>query len=431
MKKFFILYLVLLSVLLSFSVNATEKALIKKGIAVEAVTVEKKTIRSMVVAQGTIRAVRREFLSFEVYGKVSHIKKHKSGRELIAGDRVLGPDEANKNGELLASLDSRDSLAQLEIARLELEQAKQMQTSAIADKNHSKAELDLVSAELKRMTSLLKKQAISKSDYEQTSASTKQAQAAIQASEAGIKTAISAVAVAESKVAQAQLALERLSIFSPINGIVSSINIKEGRLFSKQQINISSEASALKTTPFVIIDPSEYEVILDIPSFQGIKVKTDQKAFVVSGAQLGNAEMFGIEDPTYKNVIQGTVFSVSPSINPEGRSIQVKIRVKIKKDQNIYDGSFVNAWLVVDESQDAFVLSYNTLLHNGNEKSVFVLDEATETVKRQIVTLGIRGLHGVEVTQGLSYGDKVIGKGKNRLTDGSTVNIVAVRGEPE
>lgn len=74
-------------------------------------------------------------------------------------------------------------------------------------------------------------------------------------------------------------------------------------------------------------------------------------------------------------------------------------------------------------------MPYNTLLHDGNEKSVFVLDEATGTVKRKIITLGIRSIYGVEVTQGLSSGDKIIGKGKNRLTEGSTVNIVAVRGE--
>lgn len=104
MKKFLIIYLVLLLVLLSFSVNATENSPIKKGIAVEVVPVEKKNIHSLVFAQGTLHSVHREFLSFETDGKVSYIKKHSSGRELVAGDRVSGPVDAEKRVNYLPAL---------------------------------------------------------------------------------------------------------------------------------------------------------------------------------------------------------------------------------------------------------------------------------------------------------------------------------------
>lgn len=99
---------------------------------------------------------------------------------------------------------------------------------AITDKNHNQAELELVSAYLKRATRLLKQRAVSKKEHEKSVASVKQAKAAMQAAETGIKTAIATMITAEAKVTQAQLALERTSIFSPINGIVAYINIKEG-----------------------------------------------------------------------------------------------------------------------------------------------------------------------------------------------------------
>jgi len=419
----------LILAILNVAVNASDSSVSSKGIAVEIVPAQTKTLHALVYAQGTIRAVRREFLSFESDGKVSYLHKL-DGRDLAAGDRVTGPAGDNDTGQLLASLDSRDSLAQLEIARSALDQANQQKIASQTERDRLLADLDLVTADLKRKQSLIKKQAIARSDFEKTQASVKQAKSALKAAEAGIRTAESAVQAAKAQVAQAQLAMERTSIFAPIDGIVSFVNIKEGQLFSRQQINTSSESAALKSVPIVIIDPSEYEIILDIPSFQGTAVKPGQKAFIFTGEQLSQAELSGVDDlNAAKGTLQGRVFSVSPAINPGGRSIQVKVRVKPDGQQAIFDGMFVNTWLVVKEKQDAVALPYNTLLYDGSQVSVFVYNEQNDTVERREITQGIRGLSDVEIVEGLSAGEKVVGKGRNRLTNGSSVEVVVTRGE--
>ena len=51
------------------------------------------------------------------------------------------------------------------------------------------------------------------------------------------------------------------------------------------------------------------------------------------------------------------------------------------------------------------------------------------TVTKKNVTLGIRVDELVQVTEGLSEGEKVIVKGQNLLSDGASVNVVAIEKE--
>jgi len=144
------------------------------GVPVEVVPVETKTIQAIVYGQGTARAVRREFLSFDAEGKITFIRKGADGRDLAAGDSVQGPEHGEQNGELLASVDSRDSL--------------------------------------KRMKDLLATNVISRSDFEKSVASAKQARAVVKAKKAGIESATLAVTASLAQQVQAQIALERTSI---------------------------------------------------------------------------------------------------------------------------------------------------------------------------------------------------------------------------
>jgi len=398
------------------------------GVPVEVVPVETKTIQAIVYGQGTARAVRRDFLSFDAEGKITFIRKGADGRDLAAGDSVQGPEHGEQNGELLASVDSRDSLAQLDIARTSVEQNRQQKVTAETDLERALADQQVAEADLKRMKDLLATNVISRSDFEKSVAAAKQARAVVKAKKAGIESATLAVTASLAQQVQAQIALERTSIFSPINGVISYLNIKQGEYFSKQRVNTSSETSALQTIPIVVIDPSEFEVVLDLPSFQANAVKPGQKVYIFTGELLGKAELTGLSDREARDqAIEGRVFSVSPSIDPGGRSIQVKVRVR-PQGHRLSDGMFVNCWLVVEEHKNAIVLPYNTLLHEGKQTSVYVLSKTSGAVERRIVNRGIRGLYNVEILNGLKVGDQVVGKGRNRLTNGTPVDVVAVRG---
>ena len=62
-------------------------------------------IQALVFGEGTARAVRREFLTFENQGKATYVKLMEDGQTIREGARVRGLKKGDKLGELLASLD--------------------------------------------------------------------------------------------------------------------------------------------------------------------------------------------------------------------------------------------------------------------------------------------------------------------------------------
>lgn len=400
------------------------------GIPVEAVAVEQGNIRAMVYGQGTARALKREFLTFEAEGQITYIKPGVDGRELSEGDRVHGPENGELNGELIASLDSRDSLAQLEVAEAAVAQAKQELVASKADLARAQAEQEVALTQLKRMETLVQSGVIAKADYDNAAADAKQARAAVVAAQAGIRATESTVSSALAQLQQAQLNVERTSIFAPIDGIIAYLNIREGQYFSQQRIDTQSEANALRTVPVVVIDPGTYEITVELPSFQGSRVAPNQSAFIYTGETSGPSQR-GDRSPTAYEAavatgVHGSVFSVSPAINPGGRSIRATIRTTEGADE-LKDGMFVTCWLVVEEKEGATTLPRNTLLFEGQKTFVFVLSPDMDTVERREVEIGINGLDRVEILNGVSPGEQVIGRGRNRLTTGTRVEVVSKR----
>ena len=73
-------------------------------------------------------------------------------------------------------------------------------------------------------------------------------------------------------------------------------------------------------------------------------------------------------------------------------------------------------------------MPYKSIVMGTDENYVFVLNE-DNTVTKKNVTLGVRVDELVQVTEGLSEGEKVIVKGQNLLSDGASVNVVAIEKE--
>ncbi|MGD8589451.1 MAG: hypothetical protein PVG22_11555 [Chromatiales bacterium] len=112
----------------------------------------------------------------------------------------------------------------------------------------------------------------------------------------------------------------------------------------------------------------------------------------------------------------------------EPRHSGIPVEVVPVEQRTIQAIVFVNCWLVVQEHQNALVLPYNTLVYEGRNSHVFVLDESGHLVERREVTPGIHGLQGIEIANGIEAGEQVVGMGRNRLTPGTRVEVVAERG---
>ncbi len=385
-------------------------------------------IHALVFGEGTARAVRREFLTFEHPGKVTYVKLNENGHPLNEGDRVKGPRKGHAHGELLASVDKRQHAEELKVAGSTLIESKQQVEVARAQIAQAEAQQKLAQENYRRKEKLYEVRAISKYELDVSRTNLKTADTAVQSARARLEQALSGVAASEARIKQARLPMERSSIYAPFDGILTYINIKQGDYFAANLVDLSSEEALLRTIPMVVIDPGQFEVTLELPYFEGVLVKPGQPALIMTSPHMSPPMNLDPDTPLPEGVVRAQVFSVNPAVSPGGRSIQVKVRTE-KNPHGIRDGMFVMCWIVVDEKSDAIVVPFDVFIYRQNKPYVFKVDEANGKVKQLEVMEGISGLSRQEIRQGVNEGDLLVTDGRHRLSNGAPVDVIEIVGE--
>ena len=199
------------------------------------------------------------------------------------------------------------------------------------------------------------------------------------------------------------------------------MNLREGQYVNPQQFDPTNEASATRTAPIVVIDPTSFEIVVDVPLYVGTRVKAGQNAYLLDQESLASLQAIGDVDnlSLEQYLVPARVVSVSPAVNPEDRSIRARIMTDEVQDE-LLDGDFVTVWLEVGAKSDAVVAPLSALLRRANRTYIYVVDENNRAERRE-VELGLIGFDGIEVLSGVEIGDRVVTKGKSRLRDGSLV----------
>lgn len=256
------------------------------------------------------------------------------------------------------------------------------------------------------------------------------AQAGVRAAQEQLDATQSSIKTAEARLTQAKVALEGASIVAPFDGIVAYLNYTEGDNFSPQAVSSQiggDYQGILERIPMVIIDPSQYEVTVDLAGSNGEKVEPDQAAYVASETNIQNS---GSENAQSNSIIansraKGEVFSVNPAISPGGRAIEARIRLNPSSTKNIRHGERVLTWIAVEEQPNAVVVPINSVVYRDQTPYVFVVNEGV--VKQRKVELGIRGITQQQIISGVEAEESVITQGQNRLVDGAPVTVIGNR----
>ena len=383
-------------------------------------------IQALVFGEGTARAVRREFLTFENQGKVTYVKLMEDGQAVREGARVRGPKKGEQLGELLASLDKREHVEQLKVTGSSLVGSEQQVKVAHSQISEAEAQQELAEDNLKRHEKLYKVKAISKYELDIARTRAKTTRTAVRSAKARLEAALSGVKAARARMKQAKLPMERSSIYAPFDGVLTYVNINKGDYFAPNLVNVSSEEALLKTIPMVVIDPTQFEVTMELPSFEGALVRPGQQAIIMTSADIAPSSL-DLEPgkPLQNGAVRGTVFSVSPAISPGGRAIQVKVRT-VKGPQSIRGGMFVTCWIIVEEKTDAIVVPFDVFVYRQNKPYVFVVDRAKGVIEQREVVEGIVGLSTEEILKGVEEGDLLVTDGRHRLSHGAPVEIIEI-----
>jgi len=333
-----------------------------------------------------------------------------TGKILVTEDRTasIGPVHEGRIVNLYAGQGSvvkkGQKLADLESA--DIDQAEADYLKALADLENanrtSAAEVKFAQATYDRTKLLYEKQITAGKNLQQAEHDLEVAKATAANSVASAKVALSNArrhllilglkdSAIESLARKQNLASSRFSLAAPISGIVVERNATLGA-------TVGSDANLFKIIDLssVWIDANVFEKDLERVKI-GQQVKVTVPAFPES-------------------TFSGRVILVSSVVDPDTRTVKVRTEVP-NGDGRLKPDMFANVEIVTAAHRTAITIPLSAVLDDGGKSVVFVADG--KEYKKKEVTLGLKSDDRVEITDGLTSGDKVVVKGNYLLMEQS------------
>jgi RND family efflux transporter MFP subunit len=364
----------LVSVLLFFAValggyfalgNALAQA-IEVSLATAALTSPSQS-NAMLAASGYVVAQRKASVASKATGRLVYLG-------VVEGDKV-------KKDQIIGQLEDSDVLASLEQARANLKVN----------------EADLVTAKraLDREKSLFEKGLSTQADYD--------------AADATYRKVLASIDVAKAIVTSQEVALENTRVRAPFDGTVLAKSADVGEMVVPMAASVGSKAAVV-----TIADMSSLQVEADVSESNIERVTANQPCEITLDAY---------PDKRYP----GYVAKIVPTADRAKATVLVKVAFKS------YDGRVLPEMsakvLFLSKPTDAAAANARAILaipstsvvdRNGRKVVYLVQDDkATEVpvmVGKQMGSL-------VEITAGLSAGDRVIEKVDGTITNGARVKV--------
>lgn len=202
-----------------------------------------------------------------------------------------------------------------------------------------------------------------------------------------------------------QLDIQRLAV-KKSEAILSSVQkrIKEtilqapiaGTIIEKT-VDSPGENIIANETIFLIAEEEDLLIEANVSESDIVDLFIGQKASV-------SLDAFSSEEK-----LEAELVEIEPASTVIQDVIYYKIKLKLsKKDDRIKIGMSVDADINVQEKKDAIIVPLRSVLGEGNDKYVKILKEENQIETKKVKT-GLIGDEGkVEITEGLSGGEKVI-----------------------
>ena len=350
-------------------------------------------ITETVLANGKIQPEMEVKISPDVSGEITELT-------IKEGDWV-------EKGDLLLRINPEIYAANLDRMEASLNNMK-------SNLLQQKAQLKDTELKHNRNTNLFKKKAISSAEYETSQNNYEIAQLAVEASQYSVKSS-------EASLKEAQNNLNRTSIYAPISGTISQLNVEKGE-------RVVGTAQMTGTEILRIADLNYMEVVVDVnendilrvnlgdyaevnvdaymkDKFQGVVTEIANSANLLgtSADQVTNFEVkIRIEKSSYEHLNKSYTHPFRP-----GMTASVDIRTEIK--ENIKLVSIQSVTTRKDSSSVDRSAKYN-YSKEFNEKEafecVFIHKNGKALIKS--VETGIQDDQNIEIISGLKEGDEVI-----------------------
>ena len=203
-------------------------------------------------------------------------------------------------------------------------------------------------------------------------------------------------AVNQADVDLKQRQLKDARVYAPFSGIVGARQISPGQVITRN------------STLTWVVNLDTVKVEVKVPERHLRQLKLGQRMEFTVAAFPG--EKF-----------RGEVYFISPQIDEGTRTALVKARIP-NSDAKLRGGMFAGLDLTLQTRESAIVIPEPAVMSNGDNFSVFVVDEKGNAQVRPI-EVGLRLPGRLEVLKGLNPGDKVVVEGTQKLRPGAPVKL--------
>jgi RND family efflux transporter MFP subunit len=328
-------------------------------------------------AARTLPGNAEAFQQASLYGRTNGYVK----RWLVdIGDKV-------KAGDLLAEIAAPDVDAQLEQARGNLLQSKANLLKAKADETYAKSEEA-------RNQALIRRQAVSQSEFDSQIATTRSATAQVEATAASIK-------VNEANVQKLLVLQSFQKLTAPFSGVITARNLDTGNLV------VADNASGKELYHVAQIDP--LRVFVDVPQVFASEVRVGQEA-VVFRREESNRHF------------TGKVTRTTNALDPNTRTLRTEVDVP-NPDGALLPGMYLQVTFALKREEAPVLVPTAALVIRTGGPKVAVLGEGQKVHYRE-VQLGRDYGAEVEVIAGLSGGETVVLHPGDDLPEGTAVEAV-------
>jgi HlyD family secretion protein len=416
-----------------------------KGIKVTAEKVQRRTIVETVTASGKVYPEVEVKISPDISGEIIELTKQE-------GDSV-------KRGEVLARIYADIYATQKDQAAAAVNQQQALVGNSSATLDALQSAMQQTESQYNRQQQLLIEKIISKAEFEQAENAFRSAKANYNAALKGIKGNQAGVQSARASLVRANKDLGRTIITSPMNGVVSLLNVKKGEKVAGNSFNVGTEMMR-------IADMSKIEVRVDVSENDIPKVQLGDSALIEVDAY--NKRKFKGIVTQIASTSKAAASTASSSISTDVTNYEVRIRLLPDSYKDLIDtkqfrrfpfrpGMTASADIQTDQHENLSVpINAATTREKGSdevknkktdkkpeennakednptpdnedlEELVFVI-QPDNTIKRVKVKLGIQDINYIEIVEGLKAGDLVVtgpyGTISKILKKGDKVNVV-------
>jgi multidrug efflux system membrane fusion protein len=354
-------YFCLLLSALCLACGSEKKARTEDKVPVTVAVAEQKDVPIEIKAIGSVQPMATVAIRAQITGQLNQV----SFRE---GDDV-------QRGQLLFTIDQRPYQAAL--------------AQANANLARDEAQLRNAESEARRYADLVKKDYVTKEDYDKITSSAEAARAVVAADRAAIDTA--------------RVSLSYCEIHSPIAGRTGSLQVHGGNL-----------VRANDTTPLVVINQiAPVYVQFSIPErdLNALRKHADPRSVPVRvSAREGGATL-----------AEGRLTFIDNAVDPTTGTISLK-GTFANPSRALWPGEYVNVALTVSSRNGAIVIPAQAVQSGQRGQYVYVVKEGN-AVEMRPVTVGQQVEQQAIIDRGVQAGETVVTDGQIRLTPKSKVDV--------